>query len=57
MIVGDKFKLGYCQNFTFKLKRIDKTTLIHTFEMPDGSEFSRKHTEVNEQKNDWIKIN
>lgn len=55
--VGDTFQLEYCPKVKFKLKRIDKQTKIHTFQMLDGNEFGRKETEVNPKSNGWIKIN
>lgn len=57
MKVGDTFQLDYCPSVTFKLKRIDKTTKIHTFQHPDGKEFIRKETEVDFKRWGWVKIN
>ena len=56
MQLGDKFQLAYCPNVTFTLKRIDKTTKIHTFQMQDGSTFGRKNTEIDLKVNGWIKL-
>jgi len=53
MVIGDTFYLDYCPKVKFKLKRIDKTTKIHTFQHDNGKEFQRKHTEVDEKVNDW----
>lgn len=53
---GDTFRLNYCPKVTFKLKRIDKLTKIHTFQMQDGSEFSRKENEVDPKVNGWEQI-
>lgn len=56
MNIGDTFQLEYCPNVKFKLKRIDKQTKIHTFQMLDGTEFGRKETEVDVKANGWVKI-
>jgi len=56
MTIGDTFRLSYCPKVKFKLKRIDKLTKIHTFQMLNGTEFGRKETEVNPKSNGWVKI-
>jgi len=57
MVIGDTFELEYCPNVKFKLKRIDKQTKIHIFQMLDGTEFGRKETDLNLNANGWVKIN
>lgn len=56
MKIGDTFRLSYCPKVQFKLKRIDKQTKIHTFQMLDGTEFGRKENEVDPVKNGWEQI-
>lgn len=54
--IGDTFRLSYCPKVQFKLKRIDKQTKIHTFQMLDGTEFGRKETEIDVNVNGWEQI-